>query len=131
MPSTISRTPNDLWSWPNSLQALVAAPDHHSLLLENDKIRAVHTRIPLGQTVPVHPHRFAGVRFIESWSDFIRRDQHGIVLFDARQLRGKTKLNAPLWQAPLPPHAVKNVGSGEFNAVEVEIKDVPSGTPQT
>jgi hypothetical protein len=126
MPSAISRTPNDIWSWPNSLDALVAAPpDHHTLLLENDKKRVVRTRIPPGQTVPVHPHRFAGVRFIESWSDFIRRDQDGIVLFDARQLGEKTKLNAPLWLAPLPPHVVENVGSGEFNAVQVEIKDAP------
>jgi hypothetical protein len=37
----------------------------------------------------------------------------------------KTRLNAPLGQAPLPPHAVENVGSGEFHAVEVEIKDAP------
>jgi hypothetical protein len=118
MPSAISRTSNDIWSWPNSLGALVAAPDHHRLRLENDKIRA-------RQTVPVHPHRFAGVRFIESWSDFIRRDQDGMVLFDARQLREKTKLNAPLWQAPLPPHTVENAGSGEFNLVQVEIKDAP------
>jgi hypothetical protein len=123
MPSAISRTPNDIWAWPDSLDALSAAPGHHSLLLENDKIRVLQTRIPPGQTVPVHTHRFAGVLLIESWSDFIGRDQDGIVLFDARQLREKTELNAPLWQAPLPPHTVENVGSGEFHAVQVEIKD--------
>jgi hypothetical protein len=104
---------------------VAAPPDQHSLLVKHDKIRVGQTRIPPGQTVPVHPHRFAGVGFIKSWSDFIRRDQDGIVLFAARRLREKSKLNAPLWQAPLPPHTGENVGSGEFHAVEVEIRDAP------
>ena len=124
MPSAISRTPNDIWAWPDSLDALSAAPDHHSLLLENDKIRVLQTRIPPGQTVPVHTHRFAGVLLIESWSDFIGRDQDGIVKCDARELGGKPKRNTPLGQEPLPRHPVDNLGSGDFHAGEVEIVEV-------
>ena len=125
MTSAISRTPNGIWSWPDSLDALLAAPAHHTLLLENEKMRVVQTRIPPGQTVPAHTHRFAGVLFIQNWSDLIRRDQHGTVLLDTRQLVGKPSLNTPLWQEPLPPHTVENVGGAEFNAVQVEIKDAP------
>ncbi len=64
--------------------------------------------------------------FIASWSDLIRRDQHGKVLLDTRQLADKPKLNTPLWQEPLPPHTVENVGGAELKAVQVEIKDDPS-----
>lgn len=120
-----SRTPNDLGCWPDSMDALVAAPDHHTLLLENEKMRVVQTRILPGQTVPVHTHRWPGVLFIRSWSDLIRRDRDGNVLLDTRQLPDKPTLNAPLWQERLPPHTVENVGGAEFNAVQVEIKDAP------
>jgi hypothetical protein len=123
MPPTISQSPTDLWPWPASLDALIAAPDHHSLLLENDRMRVVQTRIPAGQTVPVHTHRWPGVLFIVSWSDLIRRGPDGNILLDTRQLAAKPPLNAPLWQETLPPHTVENVGATEFCAVQVEIKD--------
>ncbi len=121
MPASI--LPNMVWAWPESMDSLIAAPDYHTLLLENEKIRVVHTRIAPGRTVPMHTHRFAGVLFIQSWSDLIRRDHHGNILLDTRRLADRPRLNAPLWQEPLPPHTVENVGGEEFNAVQVEIKD--------
>jgi hypothetical protein len=123
MPSAVSRTPIDVWTWPDSMDALVAAPNHHTLLLENEKMRVVQTRIPAGQMVPVHTHRLSGVLFIQSWSDLIRRDEYGNVLLDTRQSPDKPGLNTPLWQEPLPPHTVENVGGAEFHRVQVEIKD--------
>jgi hypothetical protein len=124
MSPAISRTPNDIWSWPDSLDAHIAAPDHHHLLPENDKIRVLGTRIPPGQIVPVHTRRFAAALFIHSRSDLIRRDQDGIVKCDARELGGKPKRNTPLGQEPLPRHPVDNLGSGDFHAGEVEIVEV-------
>jgi hypothetical protein len=125
MPAAVSHNPKDVWTWPDSMDALVATPDHHILLLENEKMRVVQTRILPGQTVPVHTHGLGGVLFIQSWSDLIRRDQHGNVLLDTRQNLDKPELNTPLWQDPLPPHTVENVGGAEFIGVQVEIKDAP------
>ncbi|SRR5712691_11305412 len=126
MPSAIPQTSNAVWSWPDSLDALTAARAHHKLLLENEMVRVVQTRIPAGQTVPLHTHRWPGVLFIATWSDIIRRDQHGNAILDTRRLADKPTLNAPLWQEPLPPHTLENVGDIEFNAVQIEIKDAPS-----
>lgn len=123
MPSAISRTPNGVWTWPDSMDALIAAPEQHTLLMENEKMRVVQTRILPGQTVPVHTHRLGGVLFIQSWSDLIRRDQHGGVLLDTGRNHDRPVLNTPLWQEPLPPHTVENVGSSEFVSLQVEIKD--------
>jgi len=117
-----SRAPEDSWPWPDSLDALVAAPANHELLFENDHVRVVHTRIRAGETVPVHTHRWACVLFIMSWSDLIRRDEPGNVLLDTRQSAEPPKLNTPTWQEPLPPHSVENVGGGEINTIQVEIK---------
>jgi len=50
----LPRTPPSSWPWPDSLDALIAAPDHHSLLFENEHVRVIRTRIFPGQIVPVH-----------------------------------------------------------------------------
>jgi hypothetical protein len=125
MTSETSRPANEIWIWPDSLDALVAALGHHTLLLENERMRVVRTRILPGQIVPLHTHRWPGVLFITAWSDLIRRDPEGNVLLDTRQLLDKPRVNVPLWQEPLAPHTVENVGSAEFNAVQVEMKGVP------
>ena len=44
-PSTEAET----WDWPDSLDALVAAPEFHSLLLENDNLRVLDTEQRCGR----------------------------------------------------------------------------------
>jgi hypothetical protein len=72
------------WPWPDSLDALIAAPAHHALLFENDAVRVLETRIPPGELVPVHTHRWPSVLYVLSWSAFVRRDAAGTVLVDSR-----------------------------------------------
>ncbi len=109
-------------TWPDFLDALVAAANHHTLLLENDRVRIIQTLIPPGDTVPVHTHSWPAVMQVLSWSDFIRRDEHGNILFDTR---GQAPLaeGAILWSESLPPHAVENVGASTIRIIGVELKD--------
>jgi hypothetical protein len=108
--------------WPAELDALTAAPAHHRVLFENDRVRVVETRIPPGDTVPLHTHRWPGMLQILVWSDIVRRDEHGNVLLDTRQ---SSPLQAPgfAWLEPLPPHTVENVGPYEIHNITVELKD--------
>jgi hypothetical protein len=110
------------WPWADSLDALIAAPDVHALVFENECVRVLRTRIAPGVKVPLHTHRWPCVMFIFSWSDMIRRDEKGEVTFDTRKVAEAPKLNAPTWQEPLPPHSVENVGETEFHIMQVEIK---------
>lgn len=119
-----SRTANPDWQWPDSLDAAVAAARHHTVLMENERVRVLQTRIPPGEIVPVHTHRWPAVAFILSWSHFVRRDPDDAPTLDTRQLAELPKVNAPFWQEPLTPHTVENVGDAEFVAVQVEIKEV-------
>jgi len=75
---------DDGWEWPDTLDAVVAAPDHHSVLLENDRVRVLDTRVERGDTVPVHTHRWPGVQYFVSFADFVRRDADGELLVDSR-----------------------------------------------
>jgi len=122
MSSKPADDPNSAWPWPDSLDAVVAAPDFHKPLFENPRVRVLHTRIAPGQRVPLHTHRWPSVQLILSWGSLIRRDQLGNVTYDTRQTEAP-QLNRPLWLERLPPHTVENVGDTEFNVILVEIKD--------
>lgn len=111
------------WPWPDSLDALTAAPAHHRLLLEDDRVRVLHTRIPAGDIVPLHTHRWNGIAYLQSWSHFIRRGEHGEVLFDSRQAGDQPVIPCAQWLQPLPPHTVENLGPAEISIVIVELKD--------
>jgi quercetin dioxygenase-like cupin family protein len=52
--------------WPDELDALVAAPAHHKLLFENERVRVLETRIAAGDRTPVHTHRWPAALYILS-----------------------------------------------------------------
>jgi hypothetical protein len=103
------------------LDAMTAAPDHHRILFENDKVRVLDTKVPAGERTPVHAHEWPAALYVLSWSDFIRRDAEGAVLVDSRD-RPRPEPGAGLWIDPLPPHSVENVGPADLHIVAVEVK---------
>jgi hypothetical protein len=109
--------------WPDALDALVAAPKHHRLLFENERVRVVETRIPPGERTPVHTHRWGGVLYIVSWSHHIRYDDKGNVLLDTPKSGIVREAGWTNWSAPLPPHSLENVGTTELRIIGVEMKD--------
>jgi hypothetical protein len=116
------------WPWPESLDALVAAPDHHAMLLENEELRLIRTRVLPGHMVPLHTHRWPCALFILSWSHFLRRNHLCGVTLDTRLEIEVPKLNISIWQEPLPPHSLENVGGTEINTIQVEIKTTDKKT---
>jgi quercetin dioxygenase-like cupin family protein len=113
----------DTWAWPDVLDALAAAPEFHRLLLENDDVRVLETRIGPGETVPVHTHRWPSVLTTLSTSHFVRRDGEGTVLGDSRSSTGTLpEAGTSVWLEAMPPHSVENVGSAEIRLLTVELK---------
>jgi hypothetical protein len=108
--------------WPEELDAMVAAPQHHKLLLENNFVRVIDTLILPGETTNVHTHKWPASLYIISWSDFIRYDEKANIVLDSRKLP-KTPLSAStIWSDPLGPHALENIGSDPIHIISVEIK---------
>lgn len=104
---------------PSELDALIAAPKQHRLLLENDRVRVLDTEIAPGERTPLHTHCWPAVHYIVSWSDFVRRDSDDATLVDTR---GREPVSGALWSAPLGPHSLENVGSSPIRVISVEIK---------
>jgi hypothetical protein len=103
------------------LDAITAAPDHHDVLFENDRIRILDTRLPPDQRTPIHAHEWPAALYILSWSDFLRRDDSGAVLIDSRD-RPPPATGAGFWIEPLPPHSVENIGSSDLHIIAIEVK---------
>jgi hypothetical protein len=106
--------------------AMVKAPDHHFLLLENGRVRVLDTKVMPGERTPVHAHEWPAALYVLSWSDFVRYDAAGNVLLDSRTLARPANGSA-LWGGPIGPHYVQNVGDAVLHIVAVEVKDQGQG----
>jgi hypothetical protein len=114
---------SNAWPWPDSLDALIAAPNYHRVLVENERVRVLEVRIPSGETVPVHTHRWPSTVYVASSSDFIRRDGSGNVLFDSRTMGAPPTAPIAQWVDSLPPHSVENIGDSEILLITTELKE--------
>jgi hypothetical protein len=121
---TPTASPNpDPWPWPDWLDALVAAPAHHKLLLEDERMRILHTHIPPRGVVPLHTHRWGGAAYVLSFSHFIRRDETGRISFDSRNAGEPPQTPCAQPTQPLTPHTVENLGPQEISIILIELKD--------
>lgn len=112
----------ELWTWPDSLDALIAAADSHRRLFENDTVRVLETRISPGETTELHTHRWPGVLYILSFGDFVRRNGDGAVLVDTREGSALPAPGTAIWSGSLPPHTLENVGMSVIHVIGVELK---------
>ena len=108
--------------WPPELDAMTAAPDHHDVLFENDRVRVLDSRVPPGGSTPLHTHKWPGVLYVIGFSDFVRRDAAGEVLLDSRDSEQRPASGEAFWSDPLQPHSVTNVGDAEIRIISVEMK---------
>jgi hypothetical protein len=110
------------WTWPEELDALIAAPQHHKLLFENDFVRVIDTFIAPGEITGMHTHKWPASLYIISWSDFIRYDNDQNIVLDSRDLLKSPFPATALLSEPSTRHALKNIGSNNIHIIAIEIK---------
>jgi len=64
----------NLQQFPDVLDALIASPQHHKLLFENEFVRVLDANIPAGEITNLHTHKYPASLYFISWSDFIPYD---------------------------------------------------------
>lgn len=104
------------------LDAMTVATDHHAILLENDSVRVLDTRLAPGERTPVHTHEWPAALYVLQWSDFLRRDADGRIVADARNMSKRPAPGEALWLPPLVPHQVENVGDKLLHIIAIELK---------
>ncbi|WP_372910173.1 hypothetical protein [Salinigranum sp.] len=117
---------DDEWPWPDSLDALAAAPDSHRVCFENDRVRVVEVVVPPGETEPVHTHRWPSVMLVGRAARVRYYDGDGDVVSESPERPDdESATQSPPrveWLEPEGPHAVENVDTVPFHATRVELK---------
>ena len=108
--------------YPDSLDAMAAAPESHRVLFENYDVRVLETTIHPGETVPLHTHRWPSVLYILATAHHVRRDDEGSVISDTRTAAAPPEPGTTMWLTARPPHTVENVGDSEIRLLNVELK---------
>ena len=109
-------------AWPQSTDAVAAAPDNHHVLLENDHVRVLDVVVPPHTKEPVHAHCSPSVLYITEASAFIDHDEIGKVLLDTRELKTPLTFPMTMWKEPEAPHSVENLSDKPLHLIRVELK---------
>jgi mannose-6-phosphate isomerase-like protein (cupin superfamily) len=105
----------------DELDGPVAAPDQHKVIFENDAVRVLEIRIPVGETAPLHTHLTPTVLYVVSGSHFIRRDEQGAILLDTRSDPAFV-LPRVIFQPTQPRHTLENTGPDDIVMIGTELK---------
>jgi len=105
----------DRW-WRPELDATVAAPQNHKVLLENDEVRVLEVTIAPGTREPLHVHRYPSVIYLQSSPHLVEHLQDGTV----RDLG--TRPGGVRWLPIAQGHFLENVDSFPLRAIRVELK---------
>ena len=124
-------TNNDLSdpsTWDPDFDAVAAAPEHHKVIFENDKLRVLDVTLEPQDEEPLHHHRWPSVFVLDS----VHGDVHdyspdGTRLPPSRDVMeaieawdGKTSLVVHM--APQPLGRVLNTGDKVVHGIRIEIK---------
>ena len=121
--ASIDYKSGDPSAWPAKLDAVVAAPDNHLVLMENAEVRVLEVTVSPSAVEPLHSHRWPSVLYIMSAGDFLDRDSDGNVIFDTRTLDAPLTLPLTMWKGPEAPHSVENLSEDqELRLIRVELK---------
>ena len=108
---------------PPELDGPSAAPEHHRIVFETERIRIVETVIRAGDTAPLHTHLVPHVLIVNSGSQFVRRDTSGRTLVDTRDLGPDFTIAPYAWNDGIGPHTLENVGPDDIRTTAIELKD--------
>lgn len=105
----------------NNTDAVIAAPDSHKILLENDKVRVVEVIILPGKKEPMHTHFWPSVMIVDSSPEFKYYDEFdNCETYPARDTTDQPFVE---WMDPEGLHAVENLDLEKiYHAIRIEIK---------
>jgi mannose-6-phosphate isomerase-like protein (cupin superfamily) len=114
--------PTNPASWPDSLDAVVAAPQNHKVVLENDRVRVLEVTVRPGEKEPLHMHRLPSVMYVMAEDNIRDYDADGKLLYDSKTDKAPPKTPYTVWMEPQAPHLVENLSKKPLRLLRVELK---------
>lgn len=114
-------SPED-WRWGDELDAVVAAPNSHRVVFENEKVRVLEVSVPPGVREPEHTHRWPSVMITDT------RARIRYWIGDRLSFESPDPLPPPgdlagSWSGPEGPHSVENIDTFASHALRIEFKN--------
>ena len=118
--TVLSMDGTDPANWDPKLDALIAAPDNHRLLYEDDLIRVLSVSVAPGTVEPVHHHRWPSVFVIDRLVKL--RDFDGTGREIPLPIPDQFELPLTVRMIPQPLHYVCNEDITPFHGTRIEFK---------
>jgi hypothetical protein len=109
------------WPWPQTMDALQAAPASHRVLLDNERVRVLEVVIEPGASEPEHTHQAPGVMIVDEPAR-IRYYQGGEPRFESQAPSQPQPGMRVRWMEPEGPHSVENIDQRRYHAIRIELK---------
>ena len=114
---------------PGKLDAVIAAPQNHKIIYEDDKVRILQVICPPGNEEPVHTHQYKSTMWFTQSAHFIyytyvMNTKNQLVKKDSAEVKGfpTEALNKGQMVDPEGPHSVKNISTDTPMAYRIEYK---------
>jgi len=117
----ISMDGSDPATWDPNLDAVVAAPENHKVLYEDDTIRVISVSIPAGKIEKAHHHRYPSIFVIDRMTKI--RDFNGATGEEIPLPLPKNPVFPIVARfEPQPLHYVENIDTKDLHATRIEFK---------
>lgn len=115
---------DDPEDWPANLDAIIAAPSNHKILMENDKVRVFEITLGPMEKEAFHYHQCPSVLYIQEAGDFIDYDSDGKIIVDTRLIKPSLKFPMTIWKDAEAAHSLENLSKTKpIRLIRVEMKN--------
>jgi len=115
------------WTWPDSLDALKAAPENHKIVFEDSNVRILQVLLDGRKAEPIHTHRWKSVMWITKpavpcmiYQYKLDKNNKFVVSDSVTIPHMDTNIGYP--NGPESPTGIKNLGNDSGIAYRVEFK---------
>lgn len=117
--------------WPPHLDALVAAPANHRLLLEDDTVRVLEVTVRPGERENLHHHRWPSIMVVLARPTYRNFDADGMEIPPSGGTPPSPTLPRALHLPPQPLHSIEVAADAPhaFQGIRIEFKTPKAGIP--
>lgn len=122
-----TRSSSAKWVWPDSLDALRAAPENHKLVYEDNDVRVLAVMLDGKKSEPIHTHKLKSIMWIAKPMvpcriDNYQKGNNGRLVKSDSLLIKEMPINIGQLIGPEGPTSITNLGSESGVAYRVEFK---------
>jgi hypothetical protein len=122
-PVTAANDATAAWPWPDSMDAVSAAPKNHKVLYEDERVRILEVTVEPGEKENMHYHQWPSVLIVDSPAKKKEYTSDGKVTTTDRP-SADTPLPIVVRMGPTPPHAIENLDTNVLHLYQIEMKKI-------